>query len=87
MGLYAIILVFWKLNFKPDFSLSFAFTKKFFSSSTLSATRLVSSAYLRLLIFLPGILIPACHSSFLSFGMMYCAYMEQEMATHSSTLA
>ena len=35
---------------------------------------MVSSAYLRLLIFLPGILIPACASSSLAFHMMYSAY-------------
>ena len=35
----------------------------FFSSSLLSGIRVVSSAYLRLLIFLPAILIPACDSS------------------------
>ena len=34
-----------------------------FSSSSLSAIRVVSSAYLKLLIFLPTILIPACASS------------------------
>ena len=62
-GLDAMILVFWMLRFKPTFSLSsFTFIKRFFSSS-LSATRVVSSAYLRLLIFLPAILIPACASS------------------------
>ena len=33
------------------------------SSASLSAIRVVSSAYLRLLIFLPAILIPACASS------------------------
>ena len=42
--------------------------------SSLSAIRVVSSAYLRLLIFLPEILIPACASSSLSFHMMYSAY-------------
>ena len=36
---------------------------RLFSSSSLSALRVVSSAYLRLLIFLPAILIPACASS------------------------
>ena len=36
--------------------------------------RVVSSAYLRLLIFLPAILIPACVSSSLAFRMMYSAY-------------
>jgi len=34
----------------------------------------MSSAYLRLLIFLPAILIPACASSSLAFHMMYSAY-------------
>jgi len=61
MGLGAMILVFWMLSFKPTFSLySFTFIKRLFSSSSLSATRVVSSAYLGLLLFLPAILIPAC---------------------------
>ena len=34
----------------------------------------MSSAYLRLLIFLPAIFIPACASSSLAFLMMYSAY-------------
>ena len=46
------------LSFKPAFSLSFfTFIKRLFSSSSLSAIRVVSSAYLRLLIFLPAVLI------------------------------
>ena len=50
----AMIFVFWMLNFKSAFSLSyFTFIKKIFSSSSLLAIRMVSSAYLRLLIFLP----------------------------------
>ena len=62
------------LSFKPTFSLySFTFIKGLFSSS-LSAIRVVSSAYLRLLIFLPIILIPVCASSSLAFHMMYSAY-------------
>ena len=66
MGLDAMILIFWMLNFKPTFSLSsFNFIKRLFSSS-LSAIRVVSSAYLKLLIFLPAILIPACASSSLA---------------------
>ena len=45
------------LSFKPVFSLSsFTFIKRLFSSSSLSAIRVVSSAYLRLLILLPEIL-------------------------------
>ena len=51
------------LIFKPTFSLSFNFFKKLFSSSSLSAIKVVSSAYLSLLIFLLAILIPACVSS------------------------
>ena len=52
MGQDALILVFWMLSFKPTFLLfSFTFIKRLFTSS-LSAIRVVSSAYLRLLIFL-----------------------------------
>ena len=59
MGPDTMILVFWMWSFKPTFSLSsFTFIKRLFSSS-LSAMRAVSSPYLRLLIFLPAILIPA----------------------------
>ena len=63
------------LSFKPVFSLfSFTFIKRLFSSSLLSDIRVVSSAYLRLLIFLSVILIPVCASSSLAFHMMYSAY-------------
>ena len=75
MGLDAMILVFWMLSFKPTLSLSsFTFLRRLFSSSSLSAISVVSSAYLRLLIFLPAILIPACDSSSLAFHMIYFAY-------------
>ena len=48
-----MILAFWMLSFKPTFSLSFfTFIKRLFSSSLLSAIRVVSSAYLSLLTFL-----------------------------------
>ena len=71
----AMILVFWMLSFKPVFSLSsFTFIKRLFSSSLLSAIRVVSSAYLRLLLFLPAILIPAWAASSLAFHMIYSAY-------------
>ena len=74
LGPDAMILVFWMLSFKPTFLLSFFnFIKRLFSSSSLSAIRVVSSAYLRLLIFLPAILIPPCASSSLAFSMMYSA--------------
>ena len=63
------------LSFKPAFSLSyFTFIKRLFNSSSLSAIRVVPSAYLRLLIFPLAILIPACVSSSPAFLMMYCAY-------------
>ena len=41
---------------------------------SLSAIKVVSSTYLRLLIFLPAILIPDCVSSSPEFLMMYSAY-------------
>ena len=68
-------LVFWMLSFKTVFShSSFTFIKSLFSSSSLYVIRVVSSAYLRLLIFLLVILIPACASSSPVFLMMYSAY-------------
>ena len=75
MGLDAMILVFWMLRFKPTFSLcSFTFIKRLFSSSLLSAITVVSSAYLRLLLFILAILIPACASSSPAFCVMDSAY-------------
>ena len=65
----AMIFVFWMLNFRPAFSF---FHKRLFSYSLLSVIRVASSAYLRLLLFLLAILIPACASSSLAFHMMYC---------------
>ena len=75
MGPDAMILVFWILSFKPTFPLSsFTFIKRLLSSSSLSAIRVVSSAYLRLLIFLLTILTLAYASSSPGFLMMYTAY-------------
>ena len=69
------------LNVEPTFSLSsFTFIKMLFSSSSLYAIRVVSSAYLRLLIFLPAILIPACASFSPAFLMMYSAYKLNKQA-------
>ena len=63
------------LSFKPTFPLSsFTFIKRLLSSSSLSTISVVSSAYLRLLMFLLGILIPDCVSSSPAFCMMYPAY-------------
>ena len=56
------------------FTLLFHFIKRLFSCSSLSSIRVVSSAYLRLLIFLPANLSAAWASSRLAFCMMYSAY-------------
>ena len=70
-----MIFVFWMLSFKLTFSLStFTFVKRLFSPYSLSARRVVSSAYLWLLRFLPAILMPACASSSLTFHVTYSAY-------------
>ena len=75
IGPDAMILFFWMLSFKSAFSLfSFTFIKRLFSSSSLSAIKVVSSAYLRLLIFLLAISIPACASFSPAFRMIYSAY-------------
>ena len=80
MGPDAMILVFWMLSFKPAYSLSsFTFITRLFSSSSFFVIRVVSSAYLRLLIFLPVIFffsqqswfLSACDSSIPAFKMMY----------------
>ena len=74
MGTDAMVLVLLMLSFKPAFSLLSFTLKRLFISSSLSAIRVVSSAYLRLLIFFLAIFIPACDSSSLPFHMMYSAY-------------
>ena len=67
-------LSFWMFSFKSAFSLSsFTLLKRLFTCSSLSAIRVVSSAYLRLLIFLPAILISACASCSLACHVMYSA--------------
>ena len=66
---------FFFFSFKLVLSLSF-FTriKRLFGSSSFSAIRVVPSTYLRLLMFLLPVLIPACNSSSPSFLMMCSAY-------------
>ena len=72
------------LSFKPAFTLSsFTFIKRLFSSALFSDISVVSSAYLRLLILLPAILIPAHASSSPEFFMMYSAY---ELNKHSDNI-
>ena len=75
LGPDTMIFIFGMLSLKPAFSLSsFTFTMRLFSYSLLSAIRVVSSAYRRLLIFLLAILTLACASSSPVFLMMYSAY-------------
>ena len=70
----AMIFVFWMLSFKSVFPVSsLTLIKRLFSSSSLLSMRVVSSVYLRLLIFLPAVLIPACESSRSEFHVMYSA--------------
>ena len=82
----AMILVFWMLSFKPTFSFSsFTLIKRLFGSLP-PAVRVVSSAYLRLLVFLPAILIPACVSSRLTFHRGHSAYkLNKQVTSRSST--
>ena len=55
MGLDAMIFGFWILSFKPAFSLPyFTFIKRLFSFSSLSAIRVVSSAYFEVVDISPG---------------------------------
>ena len=55
-----VMIVFKIFSFKMALSLSsFTFIKRLFSSSSLYSIRMVSCAYLRLLIFLPPVLIPS----------------------------
>ena len=55
MGLDSMILVFWTLSFKPAFShSSFTFIKRLISSSSLSAIKVVSPAYMWFVDISPG---------------------------------
>ena len=73
MGPDAMILVFWMLSFKPTFSpSSFTFIKRLFNSSSLSAIKVVSSAYLRLIDISPSNLDSSL--CFIQPGILYSAY-------------
>ena len=75
IGADAVILFFLVFSLKLALSLpSFTLIKRLFSSSSLSAITVASSTYLRLLMFLPPILIPACNSSSPAFLVMWSAY-------------
>ena len=62
------------VEFQASFFTLLFHLKRLFCFSLLFAIRVVSSAYLRLLIFLLAILIPACASASPAFRMMYSAY-------------
>ena len=80
MGPDAMIF-FWTLSFKPTFSLSsFTFIKRLFSFSSLSAVRVVSSAYLRLLKLLLAILISAKSTD--TFSSLHPALFQQGYYHH-----
>ena len=68
-------LIFLIFSFKLALSLSsLTLIKRLFSSSSISAMRVVSSAYMRLLLVSPPVLIPASNSSSPAFLMMCSAY-------------
>lgn len=86
MGPDATILILVILSFKPAFSLFFTLIKRFFSSSSLSAIRVVSSAHLplewcRLYTFLLAVLILDCHPSGPAFLTMSSAYKLNKQVT------
>ena len=86
-GSDAVIFVFWMLNLSQLFSLSsFTFIRRLFSSSSLSAIKVVSSVYPRFFIFLLAILIPCCDSSRPTFHMMYSAHKLKTAAAAAESL-
>ena len=56
--------------------------QRFFSSSLLSAIRVVSSAYLRWLVFPLAIFIPTCDSSSPTFCIIYSAHKLNKQGNH-----
>ena len=75
-----MILVCLMLRFKPLFPLSsFTLIKRLLSSSSHFAIRVISSVYLRLLVFLPAVLITACDSPSLAFCLMYYAFSSVQL--------
>ena len=74
-GTRCLILSFLNAEFQASFfTLLFHPHQGALCPSLLSAIRVVASTYLRLLIFLPSILSPACDSPSPAFRMMYSAY-------------
>ena len=79
----AMILVFLDVEFPARF---FTLVKRLFSSSSLSAIKVVSSVYPRFFIFLLAILIPCCDSSRPTFHMMYSAHKLKTAAAAAESL-
>ena len=75
MGLDAMTWFSLAFSLKTALSFSsFTLVKRLFNSFSLSAIRVASSTYRRLLMFLPPILIPVCNASSLAFLLMCSAY-------------
>ena len=73
-GQDVMIFTFWMLSFKPGFHSPFSPSSKgSLATFYFLPLKVVSSAYLSLLISLPAILIPPWDSSILAFSMMYSA--------------
>ena len=84
LSFFILFLIF---SFKLAFSLSsFTPIKRFFSSSSFSATRVLWLANLRLLIFLPAIYISACNSSSPALLIMWSAYKLNMVTTDSPVI-
>ena len=72
MGPDAMVLVFLILSFQQPFLVSsFTLIRQLFNSSSFSVIEVVSSAYLRLLIFFLAIRVLVCNPSSPAFCMMY----------------
>ena len=83
-GTICLIFVCRVLRLKPAFSLSmFTLIKSLFNLSSFSATRVVSSAHLRLFTSLLAVLIPTCDSSSLAFHMRYYAKKWRRVTIHT----
>ena len=84
-GCHDLSLWFFKIfSFKLAFSSSsFTLIRRSFSSSSLSAIRVISSTCLRLSMFLPAILIAACNSSGLAFRVMCSVYKLNKQPCHT----
>ena len=86
MQILLSLQVCFRFNYSPSRALfSFTFVISFSSSSLLSANRVVSSAYLRLLIFFPPIFTLISCSSRFACLIMYSLYIRGENTTLSDT--